>query len=496
MELGKQSIRNLGVYGLIRQAEVDDYLIPDGAVTDALNVHFDRKGAVQSRPGVTAIGSSVSINPCIGLFNSQSSVAVAAFIGGTMVGVYGYLSGAWATIYTQPHGATAIRFVDFANRMIQISGLTSSITSWKVNAPGASYTESSGNPINPQNLWYVNGNTNGGYICPQYGEVYKSRVYLSGDTNFQGFGSRLWFSSVITASGSITWNPSVDYVDINPSDGENITGLKRYVTELLVFKPSYTYHFTTSGVDPDPWTRVGTRSQESIIEGKSGLYFFHDSGFYRYAGGYPVEISRPISDIVANVPFSQFSNIAAWKDNDHIYWSMGDITVQGKKMSALYKNAVLRYTESSDLWTMYSYPFTINRGAPFISGTSSSIMVGLSTGVVGEFNKGITDVGQPINYRMVTRWFEWGGIENRKEIQQLIGVTEKGLSAQLMYQIDEYEDWQALNPALSDLLTFFDKNTSKFHRIRFKLTGVISSESLVFLGIEVPQATYEYIKNG
>ena len=493
--LGKQSIRNLGIYGVIRQAEVDDALIPDGAVTEAINIHFDRKGVVQSRPGMTAIGSSASTNPCLGLFNSQGSVAVAAFLVGSSVNICGYLSGVWSTLYTQTHGSTAIRFVDFASRMIQISGLTRSIIAWKATEAGSSYWDTTGNPINPQNLWYAGATSNAGYICPQFGEVYKSRVYLTGDTNVAGFGSRLWFSSVITSVGNITWTPTTDYIDINPGDGENITGLKRYVTELLVFKPNYTYHFRTSGVDPDPWTKVGTRSQESIIEGKKGLYFHHDTGFYQYSGGYPLEISRPISDVVGAIPFLQFSSIAAWKDDDHIYWSIGNITMAEPKGNTTYKSAVVRYTESSELWTVYSYPTTINRGSPFISGTSSSIMVGLNTGVIAEFNKGQTDLGEPIKYRMSTKWYEWGGIENRKEIQEMIAIAEKGMGTQLMYQTDDYEDWITISPSLDKFLTYYDKNSKKFHRIRFRLTGSNSYEPLVFLGIEVPKATYEYVKN-
>lgn len=495
MDLPRQSIRNLGIYGVIRQAEVDDVLIPDGAVTEAINVHFDRKGVVQSRPGLTAIGSSVSTNPCLGLFNSQGSVAVAAFLNGGSVSIYGFLSGIWSTLYTQTHGSTAVRFVDFANRMVQISGLTSSIASWQVNAAGSSYWETSGNPINAHNLWMVNGQTNAGYIRPQFGEVYKSRLYLTGDTNYIGFNSRLWFSSVITASGNITWIPSTDYIDINPSDGESVTALKRYVTELLVFKPNYTYHFRTSGVDPDPWTKVGTRSQESIIEGKKGLYFHHDTGFYRYSGGYPEEISRPISDVVKAIPFSQFSSISAWKDEDHIYWSIGNVTIAEPKGNVIYTSAVIRYTESSDLWTVYSYPTTINRGSPFISGTSSSIVVGLNTGVVAEFNKGQTDLGEPIKYRMTTKWYELGGMENRKEIQEMIALAEKGMGIQLMYQTDDYNDWTTVSPSLDKLVTWYDKNTSKFRRIRFKITGSTSYESFVFLGIEIIKLTSEYLKN-
>ena len=67
-------IRNLGVYGVIREAEVDNNLIPDGAVVKAVNVNFDRKGAVQLRPGITLIAQAYA-NPILGLHNALFSTA-------------------------------------------------------------------------------------------------------------------------------------------------------------------------------------------------------------------------------------------------------------------------------------------------------------------------------------------------------------------------------------------------------------------------------------
>lgn len=476
---------------MVRQAAVDDVLMPEGSVAEVINLNFDRIGVVQSRPGLTAIGSTVSsTNPCIGLHNLQSNTAVAVFVAGGSATIYENQSGTWTNI-GKGKSSQKIRFVDFAQRTIFFGGSENSIQVFS----GSNFSTTSGDPINPQNLWYVNGDTNAGMIRPQYGEVYKSRVYLTGDTQYAPFGSRLWFSSVISSSGIITWAPSTDYVDINPSDGENFTGLKRFSLELLCFKPNYTYRFRTSGVDPDPLIRVGTRSQDSIIEGKRGLYFHHDTGFYRYSGGYPEEISRPISDIVKAITFANYSTIAAWKDDDNIYWSVGNVTLAEPKGSVTYTSAVIRYTEASEVWTIYSYPTKINLGAPFITGSSRSIMVGLNTGVMAEFNKGNTDLGESIKYRMITKWYEWAGIENQKTVQMLVAIAEKGQGVQLMYQVDDYEDWITISPSLNKFLTQFD-NIKKFHKIRFKLTGSSYYESTVFNGIEIPQGTYEFVKNG
>ena len=72
--LQQQKIDKLGVYGVIRPSEVDDSLIPDGAVTEAMNFHFDRKGAATLRSGLTTLGGTVlSSRPCVGLHNALSA---------------------------------------------------------------------------------------------------------------------------------------------------------------------------------------------------------------------------------------------------------------------------------------------------------------------------------------------------------------------------------------------------------------------------------------
>ena len=367
-----------------------------------------------------------------------------------------------------------VRFVDFLNWTVPLlGGAVNGQTS--IDASSWPYaTTSGGEPLNMAQFTKT----------ASVGEVYKSRMYLAGDPDYTN-GSRLFFSSVVSSNRGITWTPSTDYVDINPGDGEAITGLKRYSLELLVFKPNYTYRFRTSGLDPDPLIRVGTRSQESVIEGKRGVYFHHDTGFYRYSGSYPIEISRPIIDVIEAIPASQYDDIAGWKDNDHIYWSIGNVSLSEPQGKQTWKNVVVRYTESSDIWTIYTYPLEITRGSPFLTATSSSIVVGTINGIINEFNKGLTDFGEPIKYRTVTKWYELEGIENQKFIDLMAAIAEKGQGMNVMYQINNYEDWITLTPDLRKFITYFDKSTKKFNRIRFKVAGVTSTESSVFMGFEI-----------
>lgn len=486
-------IKNIGVYGLIREAEVDSNLIPEGAVIDAQNFHFDRKGAATVRPGMTTLGSTIANGyPIWGLHNSQSGSMFAGVSQGGSMRVYAFPSGgAWTSSNTAGTANVKLRFLEAGGRTIilnfgKAASMYSSITF--LNTSDAWVT--TGNPINPQAIT----DQVAGAVQPQFGAVYKSRIFLAGgNTNGNNVtSSRLHFSNVIDSSGNFSWSPSSNYVDINPNDGENISALQRFALELLVFKPNYMYRFKTSGTDPDPLIKIGTRSQESVVEGKRGLYFHHDTGFYRYTGGYPDEISRPISDIVYSIPFNQFDDIAAWNDQDHIYWALGTVQVGEVFGTLTIKNAVARYTESSDLWTVYSHGINLNHGSQYNSLTNLTRVVGTDYGAVATYNSGNTDLGEPISYRMRTKYYEPEGIATRKFITKMIGVCEKAQATQIMYRVDDEREFKPVGTMVK-MITVLDDISLRHHRIQFQISGVSRGEPPVFRALQILEGQNEGI---
>ena len=491
-ELTQKSIKNLGVYGNIREASVDSSLIPEGALLEAQNVHFDRIGAVTVRPGLTGLGSTIISRPpmpAYGFHNALSNTAVVVFNEGGSSAIYTYDGSLWNVNITGGTASVNIRFLDFGSCTIALNFSYNTYASLRYIGGNSGFMETSsywkvaGTPINGDQFY--------GRACT-LGEVYKSRVYLSGDTSKEGNPSRLYFSSVITTAGNITWDRSTDFVDINPGDGESITGLKRFSLELLIFKPNYIYRFRTSGVDPDPLIKIGTRSQESIVEGQKGMYFHHDSGFYRYSGGYPALISKPVQDIVDAIPFSQYGSIISWTDNDHVYFSIGNVTVAETKESLVIKNCVLRYTESSDVWTVYAYSNEIRRAITYTRGTTLSRLVATDHGVIATQNSGFTDLGNPIKYKLKTKWYDWGSMGDSKIIQELFAVCEKAQASQLFYQIDEDTRWIAVGE-LKELVNYFKNVSIRFKRIRFMWSGITRIDASIFKGIEITKGLNEGI---
>jgi hypothetical protein len=478
--LTSQAIRNLGIYGVIRSAEVNDSLIPDGAVTDAWNVHFDRKGAVSARLGIAMIGSSVYTGyPAYALYNTQTGTLLAAYTSNGSAIIYAYSGASWASNLTGGSAYLKPRFVNFAGKAVctnfgYAANMYDSIRFWNevANADWAT----TGNPINPQQLWPYRF---------QFIEVYKNRLYVAGDLTYK---DRLFYSSVISSAGNLSWDTSSTgyWVDINPSDGENITALKRFSLELLVFKPNYIYRFRTSGIDPDPLIKIGTRSQDSVVEGKNGVYFHHESGFYRYSGGYPEEISRPISDLVAAITYANYGTISAWKDGDHIYWSVGNLTVNSESLV----NVVLRYTESAQLWTAYKYATSLKFGTTYNSSSALTTAVATGNGLVATLDSGYSDIGESISFRVVTKWYEWDSIVNQKTLDTLYAYCDKAQGTQLFCQTDDNDEWEEVG-TLTKFMNRYDNANIRFHRLRFKLVGISNKEPSVFFGLDAIEGINE-----
>ena len=126
-ELTPKSIKNIGVYGLIRPASVDDVLIPEGAVTEAQNVHFDRVGAATVRPGITNLGSTIiyrigtPVMPPYGFHNGLAGTALVVMDEAGSSAIYAFDGSTWNASLTGGTASVNVRFLDFASCCIALN---------------------------------------------------------------------------------------------------------------------------------------------------------------------------------------------------------------------------------------------------------------------------------------------------------------------------------------------------------------------------------------
>jgi len=456
------------VNGIIHEDMVNDFKAPENSVNEAVNLHFDTMGSARLRPGVTLLGNQIDsgtdilgVHQFIDEGTGTDSQILA--VNGT---VLYYLSGStWTSLLTGITTGLKMRFTNFANRVMFTNG-TDLMRSWNGDS-GAT----------PSLATNVSGAPAAHYI-----DNYRSRVWLANtDDNPQ----RIWYSSVISSSGTITWNTSTGFIDI--VGGGDITAIKKSPRALLVFTPSITYRvFNHNEADPDPQIFVGTYSQESVVKGKDGIYF-HDwdnAAIHRYDGTAPVEISRAIFPYLQGVTLANRNDVAGWADSDHVYWSVGNISLN----NITFNNVVFRYTVSTEVWTIYSYPQQFLAGTWYDDGTTREPVVADDDGNLLTFNNGNTDNSTAISFSLVTRWHDLSGVLSYQDtITRLAALSRNGQGVNISYQTDLWNneaEWEPIGKIREVPRHIFDEEITA-NKVRFRISGNSSGEPFMWEGFEI-----------
>ncbi len=274
-------------------------------------------------------------------------------------------------------------------------------------------------------IWMVDGNEliGGDPVATSNGGAFGTDLvpdnFPAGDFIHAGFEGRVWVGNktlgtiyytdivqfVPPLTYILTYNPLVNFITtIAPQTGQTMTALYRVPRALLVFtEDTITRIYGASSIDAYPAYNVGTYSQESIVETKTGIFFHHSSGFYQFDyGSQPVEISRRIIDFVKAIPRTYYDDITGvWDGLDNIEWNVGTITVDGITIAS----CVLRYTISTQVWTVYDYLGNeITAMIYHDDGTYKNHLMGTAAGKTGSMDVGVTDFGNGFYYEFIDRW--------------------------------------------------------------------------------------------
>lgn len=401
----------------------------------------------------------------------------------TIFYLYGSVTGApdnWTAIRTSLTEGSKARFSAMLDNLFMVNG-TEDTAVWDGNTSGA--FANTGNALNAPTGKFI--------------ENYRARMWIAGNS---AYPDRLYYSSLPSAAATpvITWDTDVatgDWIDISPSDGENITALKRSGNALLVFKTNHLYQvFSIEQTDPDSKFNVGTYSQESVVEAKDGIYFHHPTGFYRYESGGVSDISKPIVDIVKGIRLTNYEDICGWVENDgdHICWAIGDLEYNGVS----YSNMVVRYTISTQVWTHYQYPSQFLVSATYNDGNNLYKLVGDDSGQVLKYDTGDDDNGNSLFYSLITGWDNIDGLDSTdKTVSKIMFIGKGGTGGKITYQVrgDDVNDWTKGIGQVKHLNTGFNRELIKGDSLRFRIAGTASGGPIEFVGYEILKSDSEQI---
>lgn len=448
--------------GIVREAAVDETLTPLNTAEFIKNLHCDRIGALTLRPGVTLLGTQVeSGKNVLGMSNYRNNAgSTKRLLAKIDTNVYDYDGSSWNSVRSGLTASSKARFTNFIDLTYMVNGNGNEVCS---TFDGSNFGSSN-----------VGDLPKGDYI-----ENYRSRIWVGDKAT-----DKLYYSDVVNTDQTITGGTS--FIQVSPQDGEQLTALARHPRALLAFKNNHIYRiFNINSIDPDPAIDRGTYSQESVIQSKSGIYYHHPSGFYKFIfDGEQQEISRPIIDIIKAIPRSYYSNVSGWYDEDHLYWSIGDITLNGVSFA----NVVCRFTLSTEVWALYSYSSEFRSSALYDNGTTLIPVVGDDDGNVLQLNSGNTDNGTEIHYDFITHWNYITEIKSTiKDVSEVAAIHENAQGANIQYQLDTEGDneWTNIGEIKEELKHEFNINAKRFKRIRFRMSGNSLGDEFIFRTFEL-----------
>ncbi len=467
--------------GLITDGAIGENDMPMTAVRRSLNFHFDAIGAATLRKGQTAIGNVLG-GTSLGLYQfiNPSDATKNQLIYVNNATAYYLSGGSWASKRTGLTNGSKARFSPFLNYVFMVNG-TEATAIWDGN---------------PANSFVTTGNASGA-PTGQFIDNFRSRMWIAGNSTYP---DRLFYSSIPSADTTqlITWDsdPTTgQWIDISPSDGEHISAIHRSKNSLLVFKPNHIYKvYSVNSTDPDPTINVGTYSSESIVETKIGVFFHHSSGFYTInAYGIPVEISRPIIDIIRNISYTNYASICGSldKEGDHITWEVGTVTINGVTFS----NLAVRYTISTQVWTHYAYPTQFLQSTNYTDGTNLFRLVSDTTGTVLKLDTGTDDNGTPIVYELIHPVDTLDGARSTtKNITKTFFLHQQGTGSKVSFrnESDPPEDFSK-NICQLQAYDTGSKTLFKCKKLQIKVQGVSTGQPFIYRGYEILEGTVELV---
>ena len=475
-----ETIKNIKIpsptEGIIRSAQLNDNICPENSVQLSVNVNFDRIGAMTTRPGVATYASTLdgSVN-AFGSLNSQSSATKYLFaqVDDTIQSLSS-ATGTWSEVRSGLTGSAKARFSQFLNRTWMVNGNAGDVP--KTSAGGAFDTTDV--PATFPKADFIQAGFDG-------------RVWV-GDAS----KDILYYTDIVQSTDGISYDTPLTFdittnfiAKFSPQNGESMTGLFRVPKALLLFKQNHIYRvYGTENVDPYPAYNVGTYSQESIVQGKDGIYFHHSSGFYKFTyDGQPTEISRRVIDFVKAIPRASYENVVGIYDGyDAIKWSVGEVTVEG----VTYKNCQMRYTISTQVWTIYDFDDNdITALISYDNGTTIEQVVGTADGLVGKLDSGYTDFGEDIYFDIIDRWRSYTEMDSHsKGISGLAFMVDNGGGTDVQYQTDSMgvNKWKDIDTIGEDFVSLFPNvTTDDFNESRLRIKGYSNGEPIVFESIEL-----------
>ena len=444
-----------------------DITIPN-SVPFSMNLLFDRVlGEAESRKGTDIVGSQLEASQaCLGLFQHLDSTAANHKLFGVFnQSIYDVVSGSSMT--GSLTASADANFATFLNTTIMLNGAE------RRGYTAAGAWVSAGTPLDVANA------PSGGKFPIEF----KDRMYAA-------VTDQIYYTTTATA-GAVSWSASGSgSLQAEQEDGGGtLQALNKVPGYLLIYKQRSLKRWNFDSTFPEDLVNIGTQSHKSVVRARGRNYFFYGpNGFYETNGTYPKLISRPVQRVIEGIASSFYASVNGWSDNDNIYWSVGDVTIDfDRGYTETYTNVVLRYTIDTEQWAPLQYAHKFRALHQYISGTSTLLIGGDSDGQVLQLNTGNSDYGSvPIRYILQSPEFDFKNRERYKTINEKICVHSDITSGALIQHRLDYGEWKSFG-TIKDIVTEVPVPPNMRARVfEFRLVDSITGEQVKLRGLDFP----------
>lgn len=273
----------------------DPTVVADTELVECVNFELDLDGSLTSRPPITlqpAATPGVSRINLIGYYVEPSGTYY--LIGSSNSGTYYYEGTNWIIITAT---VNAVAMTQFRDRVWLVAPYGS------VN-PGGSWSPSTGFVADPD--------------MPKGNAIiaYKNRLFISPGKNALVNGSRLQFSNIVPLVGDLNWNISLNFLDIQAGDGQNLIDIHLLNNSIICFKNDSIYVYTYDSA-PDKGSvnnisaTIGTSDIHCVVPYENTLIIYHEGNVYEMINYNFTRLNTKVPFSVDNTVFLTFEQSVA-----------------------------------------------------------------------------------------------------------------------------------------------------------------------------------------
>jgi len=315
---------------------------------------------------------------------------------------------------------------------------------------------------------------------------WKDRVYGIGAKN-----SIIQYSSIAdpdtkTISWTATGSTGAGEIVVEQEDnGGDLVALAKVPGYLLMFKKRTMKRWNGSSTFPEDLINQGVYSQECVCQSKEMVFMINTKGIWATNGGYPVRISKPIQDFIENIPGANWDNVTCWSDDEHAYFSIGDISIDSDDFT----NVVLKYNLANEGWDVRSYYNDFRMFCQYVDSDGlSQIAGGDIDGQILQLNYGFTDYAttpKTITYSYESNDLEFIVRAIRKNFNSIVILSKNISTGKVLIRSNSYDpsEWKPfgkINQPVSEI----EDLKLEGNWFNIKVTGTTDSGRVTLFGWE------------